>query len=114
MRQRLVPHRMVPLLLRVADIEAEGQVVLSELPRRPAERDEEQGTIPEGAGALQQGTRGKDVGSGDGPATCGVICVGGWKKRVIKENAFKSTVFEGVAIQERDFLPSLRVGRPVW
>lgn len=56
-----MPDRVVPLFVRDADDEAEGQVVLSELPRRPVERDEAEGAVLEGAGAVQQGEGGEDV-----------------------------------------------------
>lgn len=46
---------MVPLFMRIAVVEAEGQMVLSELPWRSTERNETEGAIPQRAGTVQQG-----------------------------------------------------------
>lgn len=53
--------RVVPLQLCGAHVQTEGQVVLSELPGRPAERDETEGPVPEGAGTVQQRKGGKNL-----------------------------------------------------
>ena len=67
LRQRPVPDRVVPLFVRAADHQTQGQVVLPALPRRPAHRHETQSAVPQGTGTLQQGKGGEGL---KGPPSC--------------------------------------------
>ena len=59
MRQRPLPDGVVPLQLRPADCQAQGQVVLPQVPRGQTNRHEAKGDVPQGTGEVQQGQGGE-------------------------------------------------------
>ena len=73
-----MPDRVVPLQLCPADHQAQGQVVLPQMPGGQADRHEAEGGLPQGARRVQQDEGGEErEGRARGPAPVqmsGTVC----------------------------------------